>query len=241
MKVLAQVRFPQLASMAGGEVERAFARAMASEFPLAQKGQSFNVVVTQQGVTQEPAQGNILQLRTIDESWVLTLTPGALSIETTTYPGRQKFCEHFLRALERFAELAAPPYFERVGVRYVNRISDPAILQDLDKLVRPEVLGSATIPLPEGFNLSHCLSDNAFNWQGGGLQAKWGKLPPNVQLDVALPAVNTPNWLLDLDSFSIGKLDPSTSKQTLNNLAGRAYDFFRWAVTEKFLDAFGRV
>ncbi|MFJ9894205.1 TIGR04255 family protein [Streptomyces sp. NPDC091280] len=240
VKVIAQARFPQLASMAGGDIEKTFARAMATDFPLAQQGQSFNVVLSPQGVTQEPTNVTTLQLRTIDESWIVTLTPGSLAIETTSYPGRNAFCSRFLKALQKFTELAGPPYFERLGIRYVNRISDPNLLQILDELVRPEVLGTAITPLPDGFNLSHCLSDNAFNWQGGGLQAKWGKLPPDVHLDVALPTVHTSNWLLDLDSFSTGRLDPSTSNQTLNNLAGRAYDFFRWSVTDKFLDTFGR-
>jgi uncharacterized protein (TIGR04255 family) len=242
VKVLAQVRFPQLASMAGGEVGRAFARAMAGDFPLAQVGQSVNFILSQQGVAQEPAEGSsVLQLRTVDESSTLTLTPGSLAMEMTSYPGRGKFCERFTRALDKFTELAAPPYFERLGIRYINRISDPATLENLGELVRPEVLGVANLPLPENIALSHCLSDNAFMWPGGGVQAKWGRLPPKVNLDVDLPPVDTPNWLLDLDAFSVGKMAPTASNDILDGLAGRAYDFFRWAVTEKFLDTFERV
>jgi uncharacterized protein (TIGR04255 family) len=74
------------------------------------------------------------------------------------------------------------------------------------------------------------------------LFARWGLLPPRATTDPALmKPLDKPSWILDIDVSHSGKrawhqaqLIEEFGKQTESS-----YNFFRWAVTDKFLTHFG--
>jgi uncharacterized protein (TIGR04255 family) len=73
------------------------------------------------------------------------------------------------------------------------------------------------------------------------LLARWAQLPAGAVVDPALDALASESWILDLDSFSEVET-PFTSGDICKSafrLAGRGYTFFRWSVTNAFLDTFG--
>jgi len=58
------------------------------------------------------------------------------------------------------------------------------------------------------------------------------------------PPVNAESWMLDIDSFTTEGMSndgfsPETLTGLLNTMANRAYAFFRWSVTDRFLVRFG--
>jgi len=77
---------------------------------------------------------------------------------------------------------------------------------------------------------------------GASFMARWGMLLANTSIDNASPAYDYPTWMLDMDSFrefAPGSQQGADIFEDVRALALRAYQFFRWAVTEDFLVAFG--
>ncbi|OOL30477.1 hypothetical protein GQ85_19630 [Rhodococcus rhodochrous] len=77
---------------------------------------------------------------------------------------------------------------------------------------------------------------------GGAFLARWGLLPAGASIDSARPPYSYSTWVLDMDSFH--ESAPNTQRgenlyEDVRALARRGYQFFRWAVTEEFLLAFG--
>ena len=85
--------------------------------------------------------------------------------------------------------------------------------------------------------MSECL----YQFGSRMLRVQWGLLPPGTAIDPTLPALSDRSWMLDLDSFveQRSQFDADAIASTVVELAGNAYRYFRWVVTEKFLAAFG--
>ncbi|MFO5473256.1 MAG: TIGR04255 family protein, partial [Dolichospermum sp.] len=88
------------------------------------------------------------------------------------------------------------------------------------------------------------INESLFSLPGGEDQiiARWGLIPPNGTFDPdAIEPVDEPSWILDLD-MSLSKQRDFDVEELLNEaqrFAERIYTFFRWAVTDEFLQHFG--
>ncbi len=71
---------------------------------------------------------------------VLTLSPHALSFQTTIYENFELFASSFLKALTIVHETIELNYFDRIGVRYLDAIV-PYHPENFDDDVVPEVIG----------------------------------------------------------------------------------------------------
>jgi uncharacterized protein (TIGR04255 family) len=63
-----------------------------------------------------------------------------------------------------------------------------------------------------------------------------------MSIDNASPSYDYPTWMLDMDSFrefAPGSQNGGNLFEDVRALALRGYQFFRWAVTDNFLTAFG--
>lgn len=243
VRVLAQVRFPRLAALAAGDdAANAFAAAMGTDYPILNEQRELSVTITPEGVTQAPGAARVWQLRSADEQWQVSLGDSFLAVDTAAYTSREDFAARVVGAWRCFVDVVRPPFVERVGVRYINRVADAATLDDLPTLVRPEALGGAMVALAGGVRLSHSMHEALYHLDElNGLQARWGVLPPGAVLDPTLPPVPETSWVLDLDAFRMGRndVDPSQLDQHVQQLAERAYRYFRWVVTPQFLARFG--
>lgn len=241
-RTLVQVRFPRLSTLVGNDsVANAFAAALGQNYPILHEQRETSITITPEGVTQSPGQGRIWQLRSADESWQISLGDSFLSLDTAAYVSRDDFAARLRASWAVFADIGSPPFVERIGVRYINRITEPDILSDLASLVRPEVLGGLGVQL-EGVILVHSVSETLYQIdEHDGLQTRWGMLPPWAVLDPTVTPVAMPGWVFDLDSFRQTKMsaDPDEIVGHLSLLASRAYRYFRWAVKAEFLARFG--
>src|SRR5690606_31729095 len=78
----------------------------------------------------------------------------------------------------------------------------------------------------------------------GKIIARYGLAPPQFSHDPDMaPPIGVKSWVLDIDSFSTNCAGQAFDTQMLcaelDKVAARAYAFFRWGVTEKFLERFG--
>jgi uncharacterized protein (TIGR04255 family) len=246
VRVVAQVRFPRLSVLAAGDAgANAIAGALRDTYPLLNESREVAVTITPEGVSPAPGGGRLWQLRSSDLSWQVSFGPEFVSLDTSAYVSRDDFVARLETMLACFTEQVAPPFAERIGVRYINRIQKDT-LDQLKDLVRPEVFGGLGVPLP-GVSLTHCLSDALYNMQPGGtevtdsLRARWGLLPAGAVLDPLLPPDPAPSWVLDLDSFRVGKTSfgAKAVAADVRTLAERGYRYFRWVVTPAFLARYG--
>jgi uncharacterized protein (TIGR04255 family) len=248
-RVVAQVRYPRLTALAANDDgANAIAFALRNPYPIFHESREAAITITPEGLSQAPGGGRLWQLRTPEQDWQVSFGPEFVAIETSAYTSREDFATRLEAVLECFAEKVAPPFAERIGIRYTNRIENAAI-DELKTLVRPEALAGLLVPGSQGTvarSLTHVLYNMHPNATLGdavtdGLQVYWGLLPPEAVVDPTLAPVSSPSWVLDLDSFRVGKSDIASSviADDVRNLGKRAYQYFRWVVTADFITRYG--
>lgn len=243
VRVLAQVRFPRLVAMSPQNIDTTIGfvvEKLKDDYPIFGKQREVQVTLTPDGVSQTPG-AQVWQLRSPDDAWQVTLGETFVSLDTKAYTSRADFTGRLATVLARIAETIAPPFVERLGVRYTNRVEDSALLLRLQELVRPEVLGGIAVPRPEGVLLAHTMSESLYEIDSRMLHARCGLLPPGAIFDPTLPPAAGSSWVLDLDSFTQDRttFDASALASDADELASAAYRYFHWVVTEEFLKAFG--
>ena len=241
VRVIAQLRYPQLASMADDTVAHAFAKEVSGDYPLFEEAREVNLLVAGATISQqEQATSQVWRLQTADGNWLVTLGRNSLSLEALAYPGRRVFCDRLVRLADTFIRRAAPPRFDRFGIRYINRVTNAEIISDLSKLVRPEMVGAAALRLPDGVTIHHSLLEAQFNQGAHTTLVRCGVLPAGTTIDLAVPATGLPSWILDIDSAVSGADAVVADKisDLATDLAERAYRVFRFAVNRDFLKVF---
>jgi uncharacterized protein (TIGR04255 family) len=242
VRVLAQVKWDELTQFKSGFDRKAeeLGEVLESDYPMSSRMQGVQFDVGPAGVAQR--QGDpVHRFSSAEDDWRVYFAPTFVTLETSRYETRDLFCDRLEALLSTISEIASIPRAVRLGYRYVNRISKQDDLEALTSLVRPEMLGGRSIPLPSGAVFRHSLSESLFSTNEGSLLAKWATLPANASIDPTIEAVDGPSWVLDLDSFSETRSDftPSALVNRIKGLSTLGYGFFRWAVTPDFLERFG--
>lgn len=242
VEVLAQVRFPAIMGLSRGDSLIDFQNALRREYPVLRQEQQTVVVIASQGLATAPQDTTDTLWRFSDGegTWTLTVAPNFIALDTKRYRSREDFFERLERALAAFEEHVSPVLYDRLGVRYVNRLSEPAQLERLPSLVRPQVLGflSATQgePPPKVVT-AQCAIE--YELPEGRLLVRSALLPPRSTYDPSVQPTDSSSWLLDIDMST--RLDaPSPFDATLlaasgRRFGGRIYRFFRWSMTDEFM------
>lgn len=238
--VVAQVRFPLIASIGNADFIGPFQEAIRSQYPVlrAEETREFAFAQSQLLPSKETT---LWRFHDVADFWRVTLAPTFLALETRKYSDRSDFISRFHFLSSAVAAHFSPTVRDRLGIRYLDRIVSPE-LEDLPLLVRTEVLG--VLGTQFGFSAHHAVSDSVFNlpMENGRLRSRWGTLPQGVTIDPAsiLP-VEHASWILDIDAFipEQGQFEPESLRRDLLALAERSYAFFRWAISPDFLSRFG--
>lgn len=241
VNVLAQVRYPKVPLFSTEEGAGAVQERLRERYPILRRGPAIALAITPSGVVQQMSQSSLWRLQDRDGTWTVTLSDEFISIETRTYISREDFCTRLDEALAAISNIGEPVIYDRVGVRYINQLTGEAA-DGIRELVRPEMHGALSVPLPEQAELTLTLTEALFrSADGHQLRARWGRLPENTTVDPAVPPVTARSWILDLDSFTddSGDFNPSVLSELTRYLADQAYRFFRWAVTPAFDELFG--
>jgi len=247
-RVIGQLRFGTLSVLASGDdAAQAFVKELSEGYPFIEHGLEQTLLFTPGQPVQQAEVGKVWRLRSADRQSVLALTNGALTLETAAYPGRTKFCDELANLAGVLQSVTRVPSYNRIAVRYTNRLTGAETLGQLTKLVYPEFLGLVGAPLGSGTQLSYTLSQSLLSFEGAAkLLVQFGLLPENGTFDPTLPPATEPSWVLDLDSYEefpdprqalAG--DPDVVSKAALACAERAHTLFRWAVTHDFLTHFG--
>lgn len=240
VSVIAQVRFPLVASVEKRDFIAPFQEAIRAEYPVLRPEQSRGVVVGQQGLL-DARSNTVWRFYDASGAWRVTLSPDFLALETSRYASRDDFLDRLKRALEALVAHVDPKVIDRLGVRYIDRVAGDD-LDDLPRLVRPEVSGVLSTPLAS--SALHSISEAVFVLPDntGQVMTRWGLVPAGGTVDpAAVDAIDEQSWLLDVDAFlaETRELDVEAVLQQARGFAERIYSVFRWAVTDEFLRRYG--
>jgi uncharacterized protein (TIGR04255 family) len=237
VRVVAQVRFPIIAAVSQQEFIVEFQEALRGVYPVLRAEKELGFVVTAEGV-QESVGSSIWRFHDRDDEWRVSLAPTFLALETQQYRDRDDFLRRFGVVVQALGDTVAPQIWDRLGIRYVDRIEAD---EPLNELVRPEVLGILGSPLG-GAILQQGLTQSQFSLgDDSAMLTRWGILPAGVTHDPSIGPSGRPAWILDLDMYrsSEEEFDPQRICDVAGVFSRRIYRFFRWTVTPEFLRRFG--
>jgi uncharacterized protein (TIGR04255 family) len=238
LSVIAQVRFPLVASVERREFIAPFQEAIRDTYPVLRQEQTQALIMTPAGPAPIVPQAT-WRFTDLDQKWRVSLTPGFLALETEAYTSRTDFLRRLDDVVKALDQHIAPKLVDRLGLRFVDRVTGGAV-DEITKLVRPEVSGIVGA-LPAG-RMQHTITESVLTPEGARLLARWGILPPNQTVD---PSVIEPlperTWILDLDMSSAQPFpfSPSRIAADAKRFAEQIYAFFRWVVTDDFLLHYG--
>jgi uncharacterized protein (TIGR04255 family) len=227
-----------IASIGQQDFVAPFQTAICDEYPVLRREQTAAFMLGPAGVGSVPTQA-AWRFSSQDGAWRLTLTSDFLTLETTHYDSRKDFLGRIGRALRSLEAHVHPAQVDRLGVRYIDRITGEA-LKAIETLVKAEVRGIAGSVLSK--HMQHAVTEAAFNTEDSQLLARWGHLPPNGTVDpMAIEPISVPSWILDLDMFSTTScpFDVPRVLEKSAQYAERIYSMFRWAVSDEFLRLYG--
>ena len=238
--VVAQVRFPMVASISKEDFIGPFQERIRSTYSDLRREKEMKVLVGSAGVQFEQS-GEVWRFADDKGGWEVALAPEFLALATNNYTSRADFTGRLGVLLEALGTWLNPQKVRRLGVRYIDRIGEEH-LGDIRRLVRTEVLGPVALDTEApAVNLVHSLAEYQYLFPDDShLRARWGLLPAGATFDPAVDPVDTPSWVLDLDaSHGERVFEPTAIQEQVQLFTDRIYRYFRWAITEDFLKTFG--
>jgi uncharacterized protein (TIGR04255 family) len=244
IRVLCQVQWPEhtLLSTRFASIANDLAARIAGDYPLSAAQPTSFEFDPATGQVRAQAQSAVRQWTSADDVWGVYFAPTFVTVENRgAYTNRRDLLDRFRAVVAQVASVIELPIAQRLGWRYVNRVSDDSDRAELNQLVEPTVLGAGAVPAPDHVELVHSFTESLFRSVDGNLLAKWGFLPPNATHDPTLPSAMEMSWILDIDAFKEERTAFDAKELTvgLEKLAELAYGFFRWSVKDSFIERFG--
>ncbi len=241
--VVVQVRFERVASVSSEAFIGGFQEAIRGTYPVMRREQQTGVPIGPGGPTAHGESSTAWRFDERPERWQVTLAPDFVALSTSRYTRRRDLIDRLRDVVTAAQAHLHVRFCDRLGVRYIDRVTDQAVLGRLAELVRAEVLGITCVePGEAGVQQVQTFSDSTYRMpEGTDLHARWGLLPPQTTFDPSIEPPDVPSWVLDLDAYTTQPdvFDPSALAARAEALCERVYRFFRWTVTDEFLTVHG--
>ena len=242
VNVIAQVRFTAVMKIEDSAFVANFQESIRADYPILRPERQLGVLIGPGGVQPQDA-GTVWRFETKDpDAWQVTLAPSFVSLSAKRYTRRSDLLARLTVVLHALEGWLRPNVCDRIGVRYVDRVTGDQLAR-LGDLVRHEVLGVAgDEALLGNVDVVHALSDSLFQLDDGSqLRGRWGRLPAGATYDPGIEPARESSWVLDLDHYTSQPedFDLAAIGGKVSNFCDRVYTFFRWAVTDVFLDEYG--
>jgi uncharacterized protein (TIGR04255 family) len=175
------------------------------------------------------------QLSAGDGSWSVSLAPEALAVETRSYEDWSGFRERFAAALEAVTELCSPQIEQRLGLRYVDRISEAGVTDPIAwvPLLDERLLGV----------IAHPVLGEAVRGHQQQVVLDLGEDALCRFVHGLLPADHEQHYVLDYDLHREGArpFDRDGIMQVLDAFNTDALKLFQASVTEELVQRFQEV
>lgn len=243
-EVICQFRFPAILSI-GAREPVDFQEAVRSLFPRYavredQPGPKITGLGTP-GARLEPQKPIVnYNFVSADNQWKLNLTSGFISLSTVAYPGWEVFGKHFDLPLAQFIRIYQPAFFERIGLRYVNIFSRSALELEGEpwrELIAAPYLGVLSEEDVDERSTRKCSVDVELGLDStcrAKIHAGPGMVKKNIPNAPQDPEVK---FILDMDLYMSGQLDPRMAAGGLETLHGHSTALFQGAITDRLHSA----
>jgi len=241
--VLAQVRFPQIISIETNEAFIAsFQEEIRVEYPILEQVEESAILIGAEGPVQRERH-RVWRFSQQKDGWQVALSKDFIALTSHEYTDRADFLSRLERLLHALDVTIGPKLCTRLGIRFVDRLTDDSKLKSIDQLVKEQIRGAArgTLGDPSVEEL-HALSDHLYRLgDESALHARWGFVPAGATFDPGVEPSERASWVLDLDAYSTEPTDwsPEALAERSRLFGERIYRYFRWAVTDAFLTAHG--
>ena len=239
-----RVKFTRISKIEVESYIAEFQDAIREKYPRLERGVAMGVDVAVAGGAVEPRPVSSVLWRLSDASNSFRVILGADSVilDTNQYVSRDDFLSRFEFVLNSLGATIRPSLVEEVSVKYLDRLTKASDLAILPSLINERLLNVLHPPLIDNIDLS--LSEITGKTREGRIKARFGLMPKNFSHEPsAIEPIDRASWLLDVTATSTGcdqkDFDPTALTEELSKAASRAYAFFRWSVTQEFLNRFG--
>ena len=239
VRAIAQIRFPPILSIEQQAFVASFQEEIRSEYPILEPIRTQSLILNTEGVSVTPTSQTTWCFWNADRTWRISLAINSVSIETTKYTSRTDFLARLEDLLIKLQSKFHLSQIDRLGLRYIDRIVGQN-LADIKVLIRPEMAGILCSDLQD--YVHQALHESLFLLPEAQISARWGVMPANATFDpYAIEAVPEPSWILDLDisAAKVQAFNVEAIMQQALNFTERIYTFFRWVVTDEFLQRYG--
>lgn len=243
-EVICQLRFPAILSI-GAREPADFQDAIRSMFPryaanVERPAPRVTGLGTANPQLETPKPITNYSFISADGKWKLNLTSTFISLSTVAYPGWEVFGKHFDLPLAQFIRIYQPAFFERIGLRYVNIFSRKALGLEGEPwraLIARPYLGPLAEEDVDEQRTAKCSVDVEMSLDSScrmKLHAGPGMVKKNVPNAPQDPEVK---FILDMDLFLGGQIDPRMAAASLETLHGHSAPLFQGAITDKLHSA----
>ena len=225
-EVVCQLRFHQILKIAGTPPAE-FQDQVRDTFPVfgEERGIQFGVAGTQPVITTpEP----VWQLKTPDELWAVSLNSSFVALKTFAYQDFDDFLKLALPVIAAFEAVYAPPFYVRVGLRYVNRWvlpKPPNGRVEWERYLNSHLAGMFSDTALEGA-IAEARHDVVLNADRGQIGWRYSR---DVGESEGEPAEQ---FTLDFDHYAAGQVKCSDVESLLTSFNDNAFRLFRWCLTE---------
>lgn len=240
VRVLTQVRWPELGGFNIDAVALGVGRGLADDFPFVARQNENQVILTPDGVHQQTT-GVIHRFTSVDEGWTVSLGKTFVALEATAYTGHADFVGRLERVLTVLSEVASIPRWSRIGYRYTNRLEGADDLGALQEYFLPSVLGGLPAATHD-VELVHSITESLYRVDESMLLVRSARLGGGSSIDPTLPSVAGDSWVLDLDAFdepkSMQPFAPDVVVRRAGELSRVAYSNFCAVIQDRFVERF---
>jgi uncharacterized protein (TIGR04255 family) len=241
IKVICQFRFPPILKI-DSEIPSLFQDSIRNEFPIYRDITEFQSEIPA-GINSQFPDAFINQLSkssvsknhefiSADGLWKINLTRTFLSISTEKYNTWEDFYSRFQSSYNALLSIYAPPFFTRIGVRYIDVINRSQLnLKDISwkELLRPYFLGLVSSEIE-----SHVKScENVYQIDLIDTKSKVRIVSSFVQNMHDLEEC----FQIDSDFYYPERIFEKDTNEKLIFLHDRASRLIRWVITEKLHNA----
>lgn len=241
MLALCQVQFEGELHLADARVVAPFQEAVSPVYPHSSVApREVTLRMDPSGVQQ---QVGVVQwtFRDTDDTWCLTLSGDALTLETRRYETFDDFLERLLAALAALRRVQSALAVKRIGLRYINEIREPSM--PWGEIICAELLGPLAQQMLSPY-VRQALQEIRLDYPDGPfITIRQGLLPAgtSVQPRQGQPIPEIPFYLLDFDAFrefgpeSTEPWEPGLIRRYVEVFHASIYRLFRWAVSEAYV------
>ena len=226
--VLCQVRFPPIYALLGNAGVVGFQEGLRREYPVMNRTDGTQLALGA-GTLQAAQKAPVWRMADEDERWAVSSVDNVV-LETPSYTNFDAFSDRFETILDVLDRTIHPAQSSRIGLRKVNELTHPEVLNPHDwlGLLKPSLLGLLGSDEAPG-EVTMALADSRLKDENGDeLAIRHGVVP-------GAPAT----YLLDLDYYSERPftLAPGSGlTELLHDLSDSISSFFLWCLGRSLYD-----